>query len=218
MKFYKNTQPIIIHFPGKANYKNENLISFAKNTKIKISEDIPESNKYTIMSPITKNVLDISPLHNQLVANNIDYVNPAISYEDKWHRNVKPILIYESLKSITTPYCLIIDGKDSVIVNDLIDIAEILKVYNKKIIYNGTHANLKNESEDDYFNKLNAGAVFGDTEELRKLYGAVVDMINSKIYKIDSEQFYVIRYFIKHSDIVGIDTKGLVFQTGVNNE
>lgn len=211
---YSDNKILIGHFPGQTKIKNKNLINELSTTHFYLPDNID------IISVITKDQINSSPLHNQLQSNNYKYINPLRNRFMLWSRVGKVEHVLKALNSATKEYSLILDGNDVVILNDLTNIINLLKSYNKKIIYNPTinlypHVILDNVPNREQYGKycyLNAGCCFGETEELKNFYEYTYELINNEYNPIDSEQYYIRKAFDKNQDKVFFDYECKIFQ------
>lgn len=133
---------------------------------------------------------DESFIVKQCGYNNIPIFNTAIN-EQKWNNCMKINHILECLKQIETDYILILDGRDTLIVNDL-DATFIEKYLSYKIpiVYNATpipYPNTVIEPLQELLKIsgthkfLNAGICVGTKEALVEFYKQA-KIINDKIY------------------------------------
>lgn len=219
MKVFNNwegqkNEVLIGHFPGKTKASNMYLINQFKDIIFKLPDNV------TILSPITADKIPSSPIHYQIALNGYKYINPVADRLMLWNRANKANIIYQGLQYCPTEYCLIVDGNDVVIMNDLTDIINKFNVYNKDILYNPTcymypHIvvdSVENRDELGKYNYLNAGCCIGKTQSLLKFYKEVKNEVNNTYHPIDSEQYYIRKIFDKHQDTVFFDYKSLIFQ------
>ena len=212
----------ISHFPGWTRYKYKNLID--KMASIKIG-GLPENLQIITCVDDDSVAYGKSPLINQLNKNGIPFINAA-EHKDvyPWVNNKKIQLLYDALQNVTSEYCLILDGIDVAINDDLSDIINIYKTYNKKIIYNATpwmHPKVVIDVIDnrkELYGKycfLNAGCCIGETKALQDFYNEILEFFNNTP-KDDqfwaSEQYYVRRVFSNHMDTVFFDYDCKLFQ------
>lgn len=211
----------ISHFPGWTRYKYMKYINkFAKN-KTTLPSDVT---LITCVDDDSANY-DKSPLIRQLKLNNIPFINAA-EHKDvyPWVNNKKIQLICDALNKVNTKYCLILDGLDVVINEDLKDIVKIFKSFKKDIIFNATawaHPSIEIDViEDRYllygtFCYLNAGCCIGKTEALKSFYNEVLEefkQCDPKDEYYNSEQYHVRKVFAKHMDTVFFDYKCKIFK------
>lgn len=178
----------------------------------------------TVVDDDTANY-DKSVLINQLKRNKIPFINAA-EHKDvyPWVNNKKISLIVDALSKVETEYCLILDGIDVAINSDLKDIINILKTYNKDIIFNATawaHPSMEIDVIEDRKEKygtycyLNAGCCIGKTEALKTFYAEVLELFNN-CPKDDpnytSEQYFVRQAFKNHMDTIFFDHECKLFQ------
>lgn len=211
MKNYQNKDGSILnvlHFPGKGMHGNESHFYENINRDVKISPDI------SIISIMNKPYYDSSVLVAQCEHNNIRLINTGYDIEC-WVNTLKIPKILEALDLVDTEYCLILDGKDVILVDDLTE--EFLnkyKSFNKSIVYNGTFVRFPDtriEPIQDiiripYIHKfLNAGVCIGETGKLKEFYLKSYNILTSKYQDSESEQL-IIRIAAQTSkDYVGVD-------------
>ena len=109
----KNNEDIyVLHFPGTGIIGHENIISENLDRPIQMDSNL------SIISIMNQDCYDKSFVVKQCVYNNIPIFNTAIN-EQKWNNCMKINHILECLEQIKTDYVLILDGRDTLIVNDL---------------------------------------------------------------------------------------------------
>lgn len=218
---YTNKPIKISHFPGWTRCKFQSIITKFAKTKTSIPDNLTV---ITVVDDDTENY-DKSPLIRQLNKNNIPFINAA-RHKDvyPWVNNKKIKLINDALQNITTDYCLILDGIDVTINDDLSDIIDIFKTYNKDIIFNATawpHPSVEIdviENRKELYGTycyLNAGCCIGKTEALKLFYTEALDIFNAtspedKFYS--SEQYFIRKTFANHMDTVFFDYECKLFQ------
>ena len=219
----KGTPVKISHFPGWTRYKYQQLIERFANTKI---NPLPEN--VTIITCVDDDSVayDKSPLIRQLNKYNIPFINAA-EHKDvyPWINNKKIQLLYDALQNVKTKYCLILDGIDVTINDDLSDIVDIYKTYGKKIIYNATpwaHPQVLIDlipNRKETYGKycfLNAGCCIGETKALNDFYKEVLDIFKNTNKDEDqyweSEQYFVRKAFANNMDKVWFDYDCKIFQ------
>ena len=173
--------------------KNLYIFEKHKNIKISISKDL------TLLSVMNKDCYDKSYLVTQCKNNNIDLVVPSSTFNVKnedWKNTMKISAIVQALETIDTKYVLILDGKDTCILNDLDD--EFLKEFEKMecdILFNMQKLPMPNIKFKDLEYPINAGVCVGKREALLSFYGECekVNAKNEYILKngMPSEQFII---------------------------
>jgi len=218
----KGTPIKISHFPGWTRYKYKYLIDRFSKTKIK---PLPEKIQLITCMDDDSVSYNKSPLINQLNSNGIPFINAA-EHKDvyPWVNNKKIKLIYDALQNVTSEYCLILDGIDVTINQDLDDIIDIYKTYDKKIVFNATpwaHPKVIIDMVEDRkirYGKycfLNAGCCIGETESLRSFYKEALDIFNETPQDNpywSSEQYFIRKVFANHMDTVFFDYDCKIFQ------
>ena len=209
----------VAHFPGQQKITQSKTLNMLKEIKFHKPDNI------SIISIMTPDIIDKSPLHYQLVQNGIEYVNPVPKDHKMWINKHKPRYIVEALKNIDTKYCLILDGNDTAIVRDLDDMAKVFECYEKAIVFNSTSNRFPNLSIDHIefvddnnarpilfgpFCYLNAGVCFGYTPHLLAFYEEVV--ICADMENVPSEQYYVRKVMGRHQNEVFFDYDCRLFQ------
>jgi hypothetical protein len=173
--------------------KNLYIFEKHKNIKISISKDL------TLLSVMNKDCYDKSYLVTQCKNNNIDLVVPVSTFNVKnedWKNTMKISAIVQALETIDTKYVLILDGKDTCILNDLDD--EFLKEFEKMecdILFNMQKLPMPNIKFKDWKYPINAGVCVGKREALLSFYDECekVNAKNEYILKngMPSEQFII---------------------------
>ena len=211
----------ICHFPGWTRYNYKHKIDKFSRYKTSIPDNL------TIITVVDDDSVayDKSPLIKQLNMNGIPFINAA-EHKDvyPWVNNKKLELINDALKKVNTTYCLILDGIDVVIIDDLKDIIDIYSTYGKDIIYNASpwaHPKLDIEGIENRkelygeYCYLNAGCCIGKTTALKKFYKECVETFNAadtNDENWESEQYFVRQVFAKHTDKIFFDYECKIFQ------
>ena len=196
-KGVKMMTAFVRHFPGKSAIKFSDYINENKYNKFSLPENI------SIVSVITKEYQGKACLDIQCENNGTPLINPLKDRYVKWNRYDKPKYILNGLNSVKTEYTLVLDGNDTLIINDLDNLVEEAKnYYNCKVLFNATCYNYPKMVIDDinrrYFGRykyLNAGVAFGKTEDLKWFYEIVKNEVDKDFHHIDSEQYYVRKAF-----------------------
>lgn len=233
-KYYNNGNiQYILHFPGTEKF-GEDICNNEINRKIKVSD------KITLISPMNKPVVEKSYLKKQCDFNNIDLVIPELAYNTvDWNHCNKILMILEALEKATTEYCVVLDGSDTIIVNDLDDefINKCLS-YNSNILYNADikrfpknyNEKLSPEVSHSYTKFMNAGICFGKTSELLKMFNEIKplvkwflknpggDQLLIKMYRNDiDENAYEVDYDCKLFTVIHSENKSTASQKIIVN-
>lgn len=184
----------ILHCPGQGQERHLGYLFSKTFHQFKKADNI------TIITIVTSDRVETSPLLRQLLNNNNPFINAAdfIEQEKKWQKNDKIYLYQKALNQVETEYTILLDANDVIILNDLDeDFINEWKEFNCDILFNGSeylypkdsHI-LTIESEYPFFcqHYLNCGVCFGRTEEIRKLYDKAAEIANEKH---DSEQYWI---------------------------
>ncbi len=203
----------ILHFPGSGLMKNEKHILENIGRKFSISD------KVSIVSVMNKACYETSMLREQCDNNRVPIINTAYDVEE-WTNTVKIPKILEALKQVSTQYCLILDGRDVLVSNDLEnEFIDKYKSFNTPIIYNATYVRhpktcvetlqdiIHIQSKHKY---LNAGVCMGETEALRNFYTKVLE-ISKQYPDNDSEQLIVRIARKKYPELAGYDYNNRLF-------
>lgn len=159
----------------------------------------------------------------QLELSNMPYVNACPEETKKWS-NVDKIKNYvDTLEKTTSEFSLLVDGYDVLFFRDIDD--EFIQKFNemqKKILFNATKNNhpnfeidyVENREELGEFKYLNAGVVFGRTEDLLSFYREVLDLTQKTdiMNPWQSEQLYV-RIAANGKEDISYDHECHLFQT-----
>lgn len=192
------------------------MLQIANEQEVSIPDNL------SIVSPISSNIKETSPLHIQLTKNNIKYFNSdRVDENKKWDRRKKPVYVLDGLNEVETEYCMVLDGKDTCFTQSAEDIIDTYLTYNKDIVYNATmykygdfgHLSNAKEILGDLgrFCHLNAGICIGKTEVLKQFYKEVVEYIEKT--RVNSEEYHIYHLWInKWFDKIGIDNKCKMFQ------
>lgn len=156
----------------------------------------------------------------QCVYNNIPIFNTAIN-EQKWNNCMKINHILECLEQIKTDYVLILDERDTLIVNDLnATFIEKYLSYKIPVVYNATPVPYPNAVVEPLqellkisgtHKFLNAGICVGIKEALVEFYKHA-KIINDKIYNNSSEQYIIRLAKEKNPSLTGIDNELKLFR------
>ena len=159
----------------------------------------------------------------KLELSNMPYVNACPEETKKWS-NVDKIKNYvDTLEKTTSEFSLLVDGYDVLFFRDIDD--EFIQKFNemhKKILFNATKNNhpnfeidyVENREELGEFKYLNAGVVFGRTEDLLSFYREVLDLTQKTdiMNPWQSEQLYV-RIAANGKEDISYDHECHLFQT-----
>lgn len=206
-----------MHFPGsgKAYYD----YNFAQDIKIKKSDLI------TIISPMTPDYEEKSIMVKQLKNSGIDYVNPVDTLRMSIPQKIPFIL--KTLDEVTTPYALLMDGGDTCFGRDLDDeFIEKYKSLGKPVIYNSTTKRFPDipiepmgfflKQKD--FSFLNAGVCIGTVEDLKTVYAKAQKFRETIPSQYESEQMYIRHVRVALPDIIGVDSKNILFRAAHEKE
>lgn len=211
-KYYYNKngdELYILHFPGNSleNQEHVDIIAEELNREIKISPEL------SIISIMDRNCAKESPIIKQCEKNSIPVHNSALN-ELTWKNTAKIPHILETLEEVSTPYVLILDGRDTVIVNNLDDnFLEKYKSFGKPIVYNGTPVAYPKVAIEDIREILsikgkqkflNAGVCIGEKDALIDFY-TKAQHINASLPNNKSEQYIIRLCRKKFPNLVGID-------------
>ena len=215
MKYYNylGEEILIAHFPGETRLVETETFYSLMNSKFHKPDNIG------IVSVTTKDRKN-PVLISQIKANGYDYYNALDKKQINWHPVKKIRYVLESLKEVKEEYCLILDGDDVLIINDLDCLIERFDQYNKKIIYNASvwmypHIvidRVPNRDKYGDYQFLNAGCCFGKTSDLIYFYQELWDYVKLIAHPVSSEQYYVRQLFNKKQDTVFFDWKCSLFQ------
>lgn len=195
---------IYIYHAYRTNFeKNIHIFEDYKNIKISVS------NKITIISVMNKECFNNSYLVKQCKTNNIDLIipNSTFNIESKnWKNTMKIDAIVDALTNIDSDYALILDGKDTCILNNLDEtFIKLFEELNCDILYNMQKLPVPNIKFKDYKYPINAGVCFGKRESLLMFYQECkkLNRIDSYIFNngLPSEQ-YIIRKAAHTSSLV----------------
>lgn len=194
----ESNMPFVRHFPGKSANKFADWIEEHKEFKFTKPDNI------SLLSVITKECQDSSCLAHQCKINEINLVNPLNDRFVRWNRYDKAKYVLEGLNNIDTEYTLVLDGNDTLIINNLDDLVDKFNSFNCKVLFNATCYNYPKMIIDDIVRRymgryryINAGVCFGKTEDLKWLYELVICEIEKDFHHVDSEQYYVRKAFEK---------------------
>lgn len=209
-----NNKPYILHLPGMGKERAGSFLYFEKENPVRIHSNI------TIITIATDDILEDCPLIQQLNNNKVPYINAAKYYipDGEWQKINKLPLIIKAFEEVKTPYILVIDANDTVILQDLDEaFIEKWKQFNADILYNAGQYpypkdlmiakesiewdNIRNMNV--YTNHyLNAGVCFGKSDVIREFYKSAYDIYESHEYEhIDSEQYYIKLAYMYRDDV-----------------
>ena len=198
-----------------------NLINLFKNI---IYKKISVSNDITIISIMNLPCYNNSFLVKQSINSNFKLLVPDdalnVSSND-WTNILKIKCLVNVLPKVKTKYVLVLDGKDTVLVNDLDD--EFITnfnntkcdlIFNKQII---KYPNIEFDGEKE-FNYINAGVCFGYTDFVYEFYKECEELSSQETYISEytnkpSEQYIVRKVAAKTKLNVGIDEHYILFST-----
>lgn len=204
----------ILHFPGNGISSNLNILEDNLNREIKMSD------KLSIISIMDKKCFDISYVAKQCEKNNIKIYNTALDIS-KWNNTLKISHILNCLQEIDTEYVLILDGRDTCIVNDLND--DFIKKYlsfDVPIVFNGTpfaYPKCTIETLQELLTMngihkfLNAGVCVGTRTALIEFYTKAAVINKNHAYN-NSEQYIIRLCKMENSDCVKVDSECKLFR------
>ena len=224
MVYSINNYPVyLLHFCGGMKYRLKEQMWTIANTK-----DVIIPDNLSIVSIMTDDIINESPLHVQLTRSNIPYFNSPLANEGKWENKYKARCIVEALSRVSTEYSIILDGKDVVFCDDATNIIEDYKQYGYDIIYNSsrvrfpgqkieTIGGIKKDKERKlvYGNScfLNGGICIGPTAPLKDFYQEVQDISETPTSNCPYEQYYIRQLWDKYQDTkVSLDYDCKLFQ------
>jgi hypothetical protein len=211
--------PKILHCP---NENPEHIWNFAckyftkKKAKIKLPEDT------TLIT--FNNRLEKCLLEKNLESLEIEHVVLGKKIKN-WHNRKKINLLKEYLENVKTTYILVMDGDDSLIVDDLNKLPDYLNYLKCSVIFNASNFtypedsngfyqnNEKKLSNESFFRHLNSGCFFGKTKFCKYLYDLSSvfknDIINRYHY---SDQIILKHFYIKMYPEIQVDCDCNFFQ------
>ncbi|MCI9183207.1 MAG: hypothetical protein HFG90_08205 [Acholeplasmatales bacterium] len=203
------------HFQGNAMKKSMDIIEEYSANRIEISPRI------SVITTFTNKNKAITAL--QLELSNMPYINACPEGVEEW-TNIDKIKYYVgALEQTTSEYCLLVDGYDVLFFKNLDEtFIQKFEHLNTKILFNATKNNHPNmeidiiENRDSLgeFKYLNAGVVFGKTQDLLKFYKEVLITTQRKdiMNPWNSEQLFV-RIVANGNPDVSFDHQCALFQT-----
>jgi hypothetical protein len=216
MEIYSHSKHkvLITHFAGNSKRINRKYLDEFKEITFTMPDNI------NIVSIITKNILEDSPLNYQLNKNNISYLNPLKDKDVVWKFCDKVKYILEALNEADKEYTLILDGNDTAIVNDLNNIVDVFNTYNKDIIFNATRFrypkvdldNVKDRDKYGIYCWLNSGCCFGKIDKVKEFYNYIYSLILQDKTPVDCDQYYTRKAFNDFQDTVFFDYDCRIFQ------
>lgn len=233
MKIYNkiyNTNPIILHRPGKnwhdescdcsyncRFWKNINYIFFNK----KYNYENKHATFITWNNTNEKKILEKCFKHLK-----IDYVclGREISI---WDNTLKMLTLYEHINNIKTKYIFGLDCFDVLFLGNVEYAIEVFEKLNCEMLFNSSPKKFPQYSDATIEEKiapknakliyLNAGCWIAKTDFLKKI---IVDIKNLIIKnpKEKSEQYFMRKIFNKNSNYIKIDYYMKIFQSGIFNQ
>ncbi len=203
------------HFQGDVMKKYTEIIEEFSKVKINISPRISVITNYTNKDEA------ITAL--QLENSCMPYINACGEFNGRW-TNIEKIQNYvNALEQTVSEYSLLVDGYDVLFFKDIDDnFIEKFQKFGKKILFNATKNNYPNfeidtvENRDSLgeFKYLNAGVVFGKTEDLLAFYKEVLEKTKDNTIRNpwNSEQLFV-RIVSNGKEYVSFDNECILFQT-----
>lgn len=212
----------ILHFPGKKDLSMYNhFIEPNLNREIKIA------NNLSIISINNQQCWDDSFLKHQSELNNFKVYNTGLDIID-WKNTCKITETLKCLEEIDTEYALIMDGRDTIIVNDLDDnfIQNYLKL-GYPIVYSGIKHGRKIEIDNqEFFDNIigpykylnSGGGGIGKTQDLLNIYTQANNLIEQKneTNTTNSDE-YILRYLERDfPNIIKVDSEAKLFRNIVH--
>lgn len=198
---------IYIYHAYRNNFeKNINIFKRNENIIINVSKDL------TLLSIMNEECFNNSYLVKQCKNNGIDLIVPKSTFnikKEEWKNTIKISTIVKALKEINTKYVLILDGKDTCILNSLDDeFLNKFKEMNCDILFNMQKLQVPNITFKDYKHPINAGVCIGTKEALLNFYKECEELnkIDKYIFNngLPSEQ-YIVRK-TAHNSALKIET------------
>lgn len=194
----------ILHLPGEGKKHLGGLLD--RHQPVSVCEEI------AVVTTATPDTIDKCPLIHQLDTSGVRYINSAESYTGEWQRTAKLSLIWKALSDVTTPYVLVLDANDVVILKDIdAGFIDTWKRYACDVLFNGSQylypkiiaAPIEKEHASPFVNHyLNAGVCFGLTDRIKQLYETAYYHSQHEHYApCDSEQYYVRIAIIEREDV-----------------
>lgn len=204
----------VLHFPGTGFAGHQKMIQAGMDRKFKISDQL------SLISVMNRSCYENSILAKQCARNQLPLYNTALE-ETRWDNTVKIRHILQCLNQIETEYALILDGRDTLIVNDLTDaFMEQYLSFEAPIIYNATPAPYPDtviESLRELLSirgrhkYLNAGVCIGDKESLISFY-TKAETIRQTRSDNHSEQLIIRLARKQNPNLAGIDSENRLFR------
>lgn len=225
MKYISHTDSpfAVAHFPGDARNRYSDIIDEIK------EQDVTVPSGIDIISVITADTIEESPLNYQLEKSGVEYINPLTDKQVIWNAVDKIKYIIEALDSTDAEYAYIIDGADAVVSGDLSQGTDALEYYGVDILFNASTwmfppvlvDYVPNRGSYGSYNYLNAGVCFGKVDALKDFYAEIQTAIEQSelahdertdAWKGSSEQYWVRKIFDAHQDTVFFDHECRLFQ------
>lgn len=214
-----NISPYIYHgYSNRYTFDIKLLNKICNNLKFTIT------NKITIVSVMNEECFNNSFLVKQCKTNNIDLIIPKYTFDikkEEWKNTTKIISIIKTLKEIDTEYVLILDGRDTCILNNLDDdFIKYFEEFNCDILFNSQVFPFPLNQLKGNTDYLNAGVCLGKKESLLKFYSECSNHIED-VYLLKngspSEQ-YIIKKVVGYIDLkVKVDIENKLFTYNSNN-
>lgn len=191
---YGNTDFYTLHLPGEGKDKLGWMMH--EIPVVKVDDSI------TVITTATEDIFEKCPLILQLCGSKIPFINAALwqNPEKEWKKIDKLSLICRALEEVTTPYVLIMDANDAMILKDLNEaFIEKWKGFDCDILFNASEYLFPKIIADEHEldspfcqHYLNAGVCFGLTDYAKSLYQkAYEESIAENYAPYDSEQYYI---------------------------
>jgi len=204
----------VLHFPGTGLEGHIDMVQKNLDRTFFVSE------KISIISIMNEQCYKDSFIAHQCKKNNVHIYNSALE-EINWKNTVKIQHILKCLNEINTEYALILDGRDTLIVNNLLeDFIQTYKEFNKPIVYNGTSVAYPNVPIEDIKELihirgkqryLNAGVCFGEKNALLSFYEKA-NKIKETLINNNSEQLIIRMCRCQNPEMVAIDYNNELFR------
>ena len=208
------------HFQGNAMKKSMDIVEQYSAKRIEISP------RLSVITTFTNKDKAITAL--QLELSNMPYVNACPEKVETW-TNIDKIKYYVgALEQTTSEYTLLVDGYDVLFFKNLDEtFIQKFEQMNTKILFNATKNNYPNieidsvEDRDSLgeFKYLNAGVVFGKTQDLLTFYKEVLTTTQRKdiMNPWNSEQLFI-RIVADGNPNISFDHQCVLFQTFAKTE
>lgn len=210
-----NGEPFLVaHFQGSSMYEYYPAIMKFEEEKVSVPANV------SVVAFASKYVDINAMLLKQLRRNGVPYINP-VSDVYNWRNPMRIKYMAELDRLHDNDFTLMLDASDVLLTGPLDDIVARFGEDDKLVMFGATKSNhppvwIDKIPDRDWFGDfryLNAGTVFGRSEDVMKFYRRANEIASTLANPYDSEQYIIRHALAEDVHRIGFDYKCRIFQT-----